>query len=371
MDQKRLLPAALIAAALIGVYAVYFGKGGTVLLGANAPAGMAESEENVMEVKLNPDRLRDIYFAGGCFWGVEEYFSRIPGVYDAVSGYANGTVENPTYEQVCSDTTGFAETVHVRYDPSVIELRTLAEQYFKVVDPTTVDRQGNDRGSQYRTGLYYTDEADVAPLRAVMDAVQKGYEQPLAVELAPLQNFYLAEDYHQDYLQKNPNGYCHIDFGSLDSLEVQPDGTVRTKLTDDELRQRLTQEQYDVTQNAATETPFTGEYWNNQAPGIYVDVVTGEALFSSKDKFDAGCGWPSFTKPIDPDAVAEQEDTSHGMLRTEVRSSGGDSHLGHVFDDGPLKTGGLRYCINSASLRFIPRDRMEAEGYGAYLSMVD
>lgn len=317
-----------------------------------------------------PGRLREIYYAGGCFWGVEEYFSRIPGVCGTAAGYANGSVENPTYEQVCAQGTGFAEAVRVRYDPAVVSLRLLTQQFFKIIDPVSVNRQGSDRGEQYRTGIYYTDGADLRVLRTVMDGVRGRYAAPLAVELGPLVNFYPAEDYHQDYLKKTPGGYCHIDFSSLEDLERRPDGTVGLKPDGALLRARLTREQYAVTQRGATEAPFTGAYWDCGAPGLYVDVVTGQPLFTSADKFDAGCGWPSFTRAVDGGAVAERRDTSHGMVRTEVRSMDGGSHLGHVFEDGPAEAGGLRYCINSAALRFIPYEQMEAEGYGAYLPLI-
>ena len=327
-------------------------------------------ESNMEKTEINLENLKEIYFAGGCFWGVEEYFSRIPGVYDAVSGYANGNTEPPTYEEVCSNTTGFAETVRVRYDPAVVSLRVLTGQYFKIIDPVSVNRQGNDRGTQYRTGIFYTQEKDRSSIQPVMNEIQNDYSEPLAVELAPLENFYPAEDYHQDYLQKNPGGYCHIDFSSLEDLTVRDNGTVGIRIPEKELREELTPLQYEVTRNAATERPFTGEYWDSDEPGLYVDIVTGEPLFTSADKFDSGCGWPSFTKPVEPEAITQQEDNSHGMKRIEVRSHDGDSHLGHVFEDGPAESGGLRYCINSASLRFIPLSRMEEEGYGAYIPQV-
>ena len=193
----------------------------------------------------------------------------------------------------------------------------------------------------------------------------------MAVELAPIRNFYPAESYHQDYLKLNPNGYCHIDFSTLHDLTTRPDGKVGLRLAGEELKNTLTEEQYNVTQNSATEKPFTGKYYDNHEPGLYVDIVTGEPLFISSDKFDSGCGWPSFTKPVDSSAVTEHIDTGYGMRRTEVRSREGDSHLGNVFTDGPKESGGLRYCINSASLRFIPAGQMREEGYGAYLSLLN
>ena len=371
MKKRWLLPLILLFSLLL--FAVFSGrKHGfetSAVLTAESEVSSMESK-NTENVEMNSENLKEIYFAGGCFWGVEEYFSRIPGVYDAVSGYANGNTEQPTYEEVCSDNTGFAETVRVRYDPAVVSLRILTGQYFKIIDPVSVNRQGNDRGTQYRTGIFYTEEKDCASIRPVMAEIQKDYSGPLAVELAPLQNFYPAEDYHQDYLQKNPGGYCHIDFSSLEDLTVRANGTVGIRIPEKELREELTPLQYDVTRNAATERPFTGEYWDSKEPGLYVDIVTGEPLFTSADKFDSGCGWPSFTKPIEPEAVTQQEDNSHGMNRVEVRSHDGDSHLGHVFEDGPRESGGLRYCINSASLRFIPLSRMEEEGYGDYIPQV-
>ena len=347
-----------------------------------------ETPTEEMEVEVNMENCREIYFAGGCFWSVEEYFSRIPGVADVVSGYANGTVANPSYEQVCSHTTGHAETVRVTYDSSIISLKTLAEQLFCIINPTSVNRQGNDVGDQYRTGVYYTDEADRAVVQAVFDAEQAKLAKPIAVELEPLSCFYEAEEYHQDYLQKNPGGYCHISFDSLEDVKTEQqlaaeaegasgkkaqsasgvasslDPANYTKPSDEELKATLTTQQYAITQQDGTERAFTGEYWNTYERGIYVDVVTGEPLFSSTDKFESGCGWPSFSKPIDPAVVAERLDTSHGMYRTEVRSRVGDSHLGHVFTDGPAESGGLRYCIDSAALRFIPYAEMDAAGYG-------
>ncbi|WP_245576400.1 peptide-methionine (S)-S-oxide reductase MsrA [Desulfovibrio cuneatus] len=342
-------------------------------LQAGSPAGVGQSQQTQLEgAKVKP--VQEIYFAGGCFWGVEEYFSRIPGVQEVTVGYANGETQNPTYEQVCTGKTGYAEAVHVVYDPQRVSLKTLTEQFFKVVDPVSVNRQGNDRGSQYRTGIYYVQEADKPTLEAVMAAEQKKHTKPLAVELRPLKNYFLAEEYHQDYLKKNPGGYCHIGFESLKDLPKEPPVAVApgkyTKPADATLRETLTPQEYTVTQQADTERAFTGKYWETKQPGIYVDITTGEPLFSSADKFDSGTGWPSFTKPIDAAVVREHTDSTLGMQRTEVRSRVGEAHLGHVFADGPKEMGGLRYCINSASLRFIPYDAMEKEGYGALKYLV-
>ncbi|MCL2458265.1 MAG: peptide-methionine (S)-S-oxide reductase MsrA [Desulfobulbus sp.] len=312
--------------------------------------------------------LKEAYFAGGCFWGVEEYFSRIPGVFDVDVGYANGATQNPTYEQVCSGATGHTEAVHIRYDPQTVSLKTLAEQLFKIINPLSVNRQGNDAGSQYRTGMYYLNAEDKEILASVMAEVQKNYGKPLAVELMPLHNYYPAEEYHQDYLKKNPGGYCHINFASLNDLRTEKNGLVDpgkySKPTDEELKRNLTPEEYEVTQKAGTELPFSGKFWNHKELGIYVDAVTGEPLFSSADKFASASGWPSFSKPVDPAVIAEHEDASHGMNRIEVKSRVGDSHLGHVFNDGPEDKGGLRYCINSAAIRFVPYEEMDKLGYG-------
>ena len=314
--------------------------------------------------------LREIFFAGGCFWGVESYFSQVPGVRSATVGYANGDTANPSYQEVCTGKTGHAETVHLVYDPDQVSLQTLTEHFFLIINPLTLNRQGNDSGSQYRSGVYYTDESDLELLQQVRDAEQEKYTAPIQTELLPLRCYYLAEDYHQDYLEKNPGGYCHIDFSSLADFPRLEQSSAYSRPSDQEIRSMLTEEQYRVTQENATERPFSGEYDQLFEPGIYVDVVTGEPLFLSADKYDAGCGWPSFSRPIDADAVVESSDTSYGMNRTEVRSRIGDSHLGHVFSDGPAALGGMRYCINSASLRFVPYDEMEKEGYGDLLPLV-
>jgi len=359
---------------LLVLFATFLASALVIAAECPVPSSRETSQKvQPMEKRVTSD-LRDIYFAGGCFWGVEEYFSRIPGVIDVTSGYANGTKADPTYREVCSGKTGHAETVHVRYDPTVVELRTLAEQFFKIINPISVNRQGNDVGNQYRTGIYYTTSEDEKILVPVMREVQKKYTRPLAVELTPLKTYYLAEEYHQDYLKKNPNGYCHINFDSLKDIPQHKKETVDpsrySKPSAEELKQMLTPEAYNITQKAATERPFTGAFWNHKEPGIYVDVVTGEPLFSSADKFESGTGWPSFTNPIAPEVLTEHEDTSYGMKRVEVRSRVGGSHLGHVFDDGPKDKGGMRYCINSGAIRFIPYDEMDKLDYGALKHLV-
>lgn len=315
---------------------------------------------------------QEIYLAGGCFWGLEEYLANLPGVIETEVGYANGNTENPSYEQVCRENTGHAETVHTVYDSEKISLGFLLERYFEVIDPTSLNRQGGDVGSQYRTGIYYVNEEDRLIAQKALDKLQQSYRKRIAVELLPLKNFYRAEDYHQKYLQKNPHGYCHIPRSRFADAKMAHDPSKRyIRRSDEELKEMLTPDQYAVTRQNATEPPFRNAYFDEHRKGIYVDITTGEPLFASSDKFDSGCGWPSFSRPIPGSSIVEKLDTSHGMLRTEVRSGIGDAHLGHVFEDGPEELGGLRYCINSASLRFIPKEEMEAEGYGHLLSLIE
>ena len=307
-----------------------------------------------------------IYLAGGCFWGLEAYMERIQGVTDAVSGYANGKGDTTNYQLLHA--TDHAETVKVTYDPNKISLDKLLQYYFRVIDPTSINKQGNDRGRQYRTGIYYQNEQDKAVIEAALKTLQSKYQVPIQIEVEPLKNYVEAEEYHQDYLKKNPNGYCHIDIKKADEPLI--DDKKYPKPSDAELKQKLTALQYDVTQGKHTERSFSNEYWDNFAPGIYVDITTGEPLFSSKDKFESGCGWPSFTKPIAAEVAEYQRDNSFNMTRIEVLSRSGHAHLGHVFDDGPHDKGGLRYCINSASIKFIPLDEMEKQGYGDLIPFV-
>lgn len=312
-----------------------------------------------------------IYLAGGCFWGMEKLMQSIPGVLNVTSGYANGQAgEAPTYKSVLTGLTGYRETVRVEYDPSQISLDALLFAYFRVIDPTIENRQGNDVGTQYQTGVYYADEAARKAVARVA-AIERSRTERFVVELAPLERFYDAEEYHQDYLDKNPGGYCHIpreEITSVSRVIVDPDRYPRP--AEDAIKAMLTAEQYKVTQQAGTELPFENAYWDNHARGIYVDVVTGEPLFSSSDKFDSATGWPSFSQGIDENALILIEDTSQGMLRTEVRSRAGNSHLGHVFNGDPKSPNGTRFCINSAALRFVPYESMRAEGYGYLMEYV-
>lgn len=333
--------------------------------------------------KPNPSLSKDfyeedvetIYLAGGCFWGVEAYMERIEGVVAASSGYANGNTANPSYEDVIYRNTNHAETVEVKFDPKQTDLVNILLYYFKVIDPTVLNRQGNDVGTQYRTGIYYTKESQLDIIQNVIEVEQKKYKKPIVVEVVPIDNYYIAEDYHQDYLAKNPNGYCHINLDQAyegidrDDDLLLKDNLLYTKPSDEEIRNLLDKDQYDITQNCGTEMAFSHEYNNLTDKGIYVDIVSGEPLFSSEDKYDSGSGWPSFTRPIKKNAVVEIEDLSLGMRRIEVKSKVADSHLGHVFNDGPKDDGGLRYCINGGALKFIPFEDMEKEGYEDLLNI--
>lgn len=311
------------------------------------------------------NKLEKATFAGGCFWCMVKPFDEQDGIEEVVSGYTGGHKENPTYKEVCSETTGHYEAVQITFNPEIFPYEKLLDVFWSQIDPTDAGGQFHDRGDSYRTAIFYhsNEQKEIAE-KSKQDLNQsERFKDPIVTEILPAKPFYAAEEYHQDYYKKNPFRYKMYQAGSGRAAFIK-DHWKKDKSED--LKKKLTPMQYEVTQNNGTEPPFKNEFWNHTEEGIYVDIVSGEPLFSSLDKYDAGCGWPSFTKPINKEQVKEEMDVSHRMVRTEVRSKEGDSHLGHVFEDGPVDKGGLRYCINSAALRFIPVSQIEQEGYGEY-----
>jgi peptide methionine sulfoxide reductase msrA/msrB len=336
--------------------------------------GMSASNQNIKKA----------VFAGGCFWCMEPPYSFIDGVIDVKAGYTGGHVENPTYRQVSSGTSGHYEAIEITYDPQKVDYRKLLDIFWKNIDPTDDGGQFADRGTQYLTAIFYADENQKKVAEESKKQLNESgkFKTPVTTAILPAEKFYEAEDYHQDYAAKNPRSYESYKIGSGragfikrvwgESKEenlVKKDWKNFVKPDTEELRKMLSSLQYKVTQEDGTERAFDNEYWDNKAEGIYVDIVSGEPLFSSTDKYKSGTGWPSFVKPIETGVVTEHSDRKFFMTRTEIRSKIADSHLGHVFNDGPKDRGGLRYCMNSAAMKFIPKEKMEELGYKKYLRL--
>jgi len=304
-------------------------------------------------------------FAGGCFWCMVEPFDERPGIISVVSGYTGGNIKNPSYEQVASNTTGHVEAVQIKYDPKIISYKQLVDTFWQQIDPTDSGGQFNDRGESYQTAIFYhnDDQKQIAEQSKQDLESSNKFTKPIVTSIKPAGEFFAAEEEHQDYFKKQSFHYRLYKKGSGREDFIK----THWKNNKNNLKEQLNPMQYKVTQENGTEPPFQNEYWDNEEAGIYVDIISGKVLFFSENKFDAGCGWPSFTKPVDNYELEEEMDMTHGMIRTEVRSRESDSHLGHVFNDGPKEHGGLRYCMNSAAMRFIPKDKMEDEGYSKYL----
>ncbi len=318
-------------------------------------------------------RMETATFAGGCYWCMDAPFESLDGVKEVISGFAGGHVKNPSYNEVSTGTTGAVEAVQVVFDPDIISYSELLDVYWKQFDPTDTGGSFYDRGSQYKSVIFYKDKTQKKVAEESKERLDKSgiFKNPIVTKIEKFTSFYPADDNQQHFYKKNPVRFKAYESASGRENFIKGfwgDSGIDKykKLSEAEMKKELTPLQYEVTQKNGTEKPFQNEYWNNHKEGIYVDVVSGEPLFSSKDKFDSGCGWPSFTQPIDPRYLVKKDDNSFGMQRIEVRSKIGNSHLEHLFDDGPTPTK-LRYCINSASLKFIPKEDMEKDGYGEFL----